>query len=235
MRDQYAGDISDLLKFAFLRALAGTDRVLGVAWYYDEGHDRRTDGQHVEWRGERAWQKLDADLHRALSNLPERSVAALEQLAIWPARTFFHRAQVAQGAARTAWANHKRSSLLGADLIFLDPDNGLSQRMSRKHATFEEVEALRQPGRAIVFITFPGRTKPHPELLTDLHERLRIRAQVGFAMTLRTSVAVPSRNGGRIPRIRWFTVVDPDRILVERVHRFSRHLAALPGVRVHVD
>jgi hypothetical protein len=29
MKDQYAGDISDVLKFAFLRALAGSDRMLG--------------------------------------------------------------------------------------------------------------------------------------------------------------------------------------------------------------
>lgn len=34
MRDQYAGDVSDFLKFAFLRALAGEDRILGIAWYY---------------------------------------------------------------------------------------------------------------------------------------------------------------------------------------------------------
>ena len=33
MRDQYAGDISDVLKFAFLRTLAGQDKTLGVAWY----------------------------------------------------------------------------------------------------------------------------------------------------------------------------------------------------------
>jgi hypothetical protein len=32
VRDQYAGDVSDVLKFAFLRALAGNDRTLGVAW-----------------------------------------------------------------------------------------------------------------------------------------------------------------------------------------------------------
>jgi hypothetical protein len=41
MRDQYAGDISDVLKFAFLRALAGKDRTLGIAWYYAPGDDGR--------------------------------------------------------------------------------------------------------------------------------------------------------------------------------------------------
>jgi hypothetical protein len=31
MRDQYAGDVSDVLNFTFLRTLAGQDRTLGVA------------------------------------------------------------------------------------------------------------------------------------------------------------------------------------------------------------
>ena len=39
MRDQYAGNVSDVLKFAFLRALAGADRALGIAWYYAPGDD----------------------------------------------------------------------------------------------------------------------------------------------------------------------------------------------------
>jgi hypothetical protein len=41
MRDQYACDISDLLKFAFLRALAAHDRSLAVCWYYNPDHDGR--------------------------------------------------------------------------------------------------------------------------------------------------------------------------------------------------
>ena len=43
MRDQYAGDVSDVLKFALLRALARQDRTLGVAWYYAPGDDGRPD------------------------------------------------------------------------------------------------------------------------------------------------------------------------------------------------
>lgn len=84
MRDQYAGDISDVLKFAFLRALARDDRALGVAWYYAPDNDGRADGRHLEWRGEAAWRLLDAQLHTGLSALPERSIAALERAAIWP-------------------------------------------------------------------------------------------------------------------------------------------------------
>lgn len=44
MRDQYASDVSDALKFAFLRALAGADRTLGIASYYAPVDDGRADG-----------------------------------------------------------------------------------------------------------------------------------------------------------------------------------------------
>jgi len=134
MRDQYAGDVSDVLKFAFLRTLAGEDRTLGVAWYYAPGHDGRTDGRHLEWKSEPAWQRLDAELHAGLSMLPERSVAALEQTAIWPKGTLFHREPMPSRLLRAAWGERKRVVLDAADVVILDPDNGLGAE-TPKHAT----------------------------------------------------------------------------------------------------
>ena len=69
MRDQYVGDISDVLKFAFLCSLTGNDRTLGIAWYYVPFDDGRPDGRHLEWKHEPAWRELDAPLHTGLSNL----------------------------------------------------------------------------------------------------------------------------------------------------------------------
>ena len=42
----------------------------------------------------------------------------------------------------------KRSALDGADIVFLDPDNGIGGD-TEKHATFAEIRLLRQRGRAI--------------------------------------------------------------------------------------
>ncbi|HEY3823325.1 MAG TPA: hypothetical protein VGL82_02150 [Bryobacteraceae bacterium] len=49
MRDQYAGDLSDLLKFSLLRALALADRSIGVACYYNPKRDRPQEGRHREY------------------------------------------------------------------------------------------------------------------------------------------------------------------------------------------
>ena len=236
MRDQYAGDVSDVLKFAFLRALAGNDRTLGVAWYYAPGDDGRADGRHLEWRDEPAWRLLDAQLHTGLSTLPERSIAALELAMIWPNGTLFHRDPVPSSVERGAWGARKRQALDRADIVFLDPDNGVGAE-SEKHATFSEIRLLRKPDRAIVFITFPGRTMPHDALLRQLHQRLAVEADADTVITLRTNVSVPRTVGSSsyVQRQRWFTVIDPDAELTARARAFADALAAVPRVRARLD
>lgn len=231
MRDQYAGDVSDVLKFAFLRALAGSDRTLGVAWYYLPGDDGRADGRHLEWRDEPAWRKLDEELCRELATLPERSIAALERSAIWPEGVLFHREPVPPCGGRSAWSARKRNALDRADIVFLDPDNGLGE--TEKYATFSEVAQLRRDGRAVVFIKFPQHVK-HEVLLRQLHERLMTETGAKNVLTLQTSVAVPCRTG-YVPRTRWFTVVDPDAELTARTRTFTTALTGLPRVRAKLS
>jgi hypothetical protein len=222
--------------FSFLRALAGADRTLDIAWYYAPGDDGRADGRHLEWRDEAAWRLLDTKLHAGLATLPERSIAALEQAAIWPARALFHREPVPPRVERSAWGMRKRSALHGADIVFLDPDNGVGAE-TEKHATSSEIRLLRRPGRAIVFITFPGRSMTHDALLRQLHERLAVEADAENVVTLRTNVSVPRAGGSRsyVQRQRWFTIVDPDAELTARAQTFATALASVPRVRARLD
>ncbi|MEI2386164.1 hypothetical protein [Breoghania sp. JC706] len=236
MRDQYAGDVSDVIKFAFLRALAGQDKTLGIAWYYAPSHDGRLDGRHLEWRDEKAWRALDEELHAGLANLPERSVAALEQAMIWPEGTLFHREPVPPRLERHVWGMRKRHALDAADILFLDPDNGIGGE-TEKHATLSEVRLLRKPGRAIVFITFPGRNLTHDALLQQLHERLSIETGTDNIATLRTNVSVPRApdSSSYVQRQRWFTIMDPDADLIARAHAFATALANVPRVRAKLE
>jgi hypothetical protein len=236
VRDQYAGDVSDVIKFAFLRALAGRDRTLGIAWYSAAGHDGRTDGRHLEWRDEPKWKALDPQLHAGLSALRERSIAALEGLPIWPKDTVFHREPVPANAARNAWAEQMRVTLDSANLLFLDPDNGLGET-GVKHATFSEAEMLRRLGRAIVVITFPGRSATHEVLVRKLHDRLRSGIGAQEPITLRTNVSVPRAPGARlyVQRQRWFTVIDSDAELTARAHVFAKAIASIPRVTAQLE
>jgi hypothetical protein len=234
MRDQYAGDISDVLKFGLLRALAGHDRNLGIAWYYAPGHDGRADGRHQEWRNEEAWHRLDQCVASALSSLPERSVEALESAQLWPAGSFFHREPMPHSTGRQEWAMRKRDALSECDLVFLDPDNGLGSD-PEKHATFTEVRDLRRIGRAIVFISFPKRVK-HDLQLRELHEKLRNETGAQDVFTIRTSVSVRSGSTGNfVPRARWFTVVDADSVLLNRAQSFAIALSSIPRAKATIE
>lgn len=130
-------------------------------------------------------------------------------------------------AGRSEWGARKRSALDGADIVFLDPDNGIGGE-TEKHATFSEIRLLRKPGRAIVFITFPGRSMKHDALLQQLHKRLAVETDAENIVMLRTNVSVPRTIGSSsyVQRQRWFTVVDFDTELTTRAEAFAAVLAA---------
>lgn len=104
MRDQYAGDVSDYLKYAFLRAMVEPGTSLGMAWYYLSGHDGRADGRHEEYLSELSWAALDPDLFQTLQKREGRSVAEHEGMKFWPADTSFHREPVPAARERGSWA-----------------------------------------------------------------------------------------------------------------------------------
>ena len=226
MRDQYAGDVSDLLKFAFLRVLAAGDRTVGVAWYYNRANDRRRDGCRREYCDEPKWKYLDPTVWNALKELPERSVDALERLGIWPAQTHFYGVPVPVKGSRQSWVENMKRALQGCGIVYLDPDSGVG-KTSKRHATVAEIEAMRQPGRAVVVIKFPARTN-HDTQLREFHEMLRGQTGAVCIATLRTRVSL------RYPSVRWFTIVDVDDVLVERAKQFARTLNGITNCSADV-
>lgn len=225
MRDQYAGDISDYLKFAFVRMVSRNDRRLGMAWYYLPGHDGRADGRHVEYWREEAWSTLDPGLFNRLSALPQRSVHGLENLDIWPEKTRFHRDPVGL-PNRREWVGRMVAHLAEADFVFLDPDNGLGKHRA-KHAHLNDLVSLRQAGRTLAIIKFPGRHKTHALQIADLHRQLR---DAGFRnpMTVSTCVRIVGANRRPVPRHRFFTLVDGDAQARRQVTEYVGRLNALP-------
>jgi hypothetical protein len=83
----------------------------------------------------------------------------------------FHSDPMPLRAVRSEWASRQRDALDQADIVFLDPDNGIGAE-SQKHATMLEILKLRKSARATVFITFPGRNLPHDDLVKRLHQQL---------------------------------------------------------------
>ena len=226
MRDQFAGDISDLLKFSLLRSLAGEDKSLGVGWYFVPEHNGRPDGMHREFCHEPNWKSLDENVWEGLRNLKQRSVEELEKLQFWRGEPKFHREPVPGIVLRQAWFSRLKDRLNGCSLVFLDPDNGLGKG-GKLHATTEEIRGIRQERRAVVLISFPGRVQ-HDEQAELLHHRLTSDAGARVLMTIATAVMV----GGK-PRVRWFTIIDPDEALAARAKSFVEKLNSILACKAH--
>ena len=167
MQNRYAGDIGDYVKLALLRAVAAGQK-LGVAWYLypDEGHN--SDGRHTAYLGKsEIWRHLDPELFDRLQRLVPRtrSVAALEELGVLQA-TFSrellehgHRAASVRSAARAEWFGRTLSALSGCEIVFADPDNGLTddrperraQPRFGKHMPISEARELAKGRCAVIY------------------------------------------------------------------------------------
>jgi hypothetical protein len=195
MQNRYVGDIGDFLKLGILRALSPGYR-LGVAWwlYPDENHN--ADGRHISYLTQPdQWRHFDPDLFDSLSQIVasgRRDVRALEASNILPGAAFATDLIPTGGPimqrrqARRKWFQAVRQTVQEADLVFLDPDNGLEpagyshgSAKAGKSILLAELRELTQPGRClIVYHHHTRRAGGHHAEIEHLADRLR---KSGFA------------------------------------------------------
>jgi hypothetical protein len=147
MRDSYIADVGDFGKYALLNALAGDDLRLGVLWCRNSEPDATQDGRFTEYPELRP---CDPDLYDRLAQIlkaKQRSLAHVENNNILPSNTLFYgnaipapkspcfsaAAREVQTRLRTVWFNDGFNRLSEAELVFLDPDNGLAAKRAQKH------------------------------------------------------------------------------------------------------
>ena len=224
MRDQFAGDISDLRKFAFLRAVTPAQSQLGIAWYYNAGPDGTNAGKHVEHKTEGKWSTLDPEVHAALSTITmeKRSVATLERLPFWPENTIFHREPIPAGLERSLWARDMAEFLESCDVVFADPDIGLGEK--KEHAKLDEVMALGRRGRPVIIIKFPHRHAKHPQQLDQLHRLFKGHS----VTTVRTCVTIEH------PLIAWFSIVNATDGMNSAAQEFAERLNTIENGKADV-
>jgi hypothetical protein len=171
VQDRYAGDVGDFQKFGFLRWVCDGEGVeplrLGVNWYLvpDEAHN--ADGKHIGYlnpsnRLARSLSACDPDLYSRLSVLVaegRRTVRNLELAGVLPPTAVTFDVPLRPGmmrSARDSWHRQSLEVLCQADVVFVDPDNGVSGRAWRTdHHKFvfshEIADYLRRGHSVIVY------------------------------------------------------------------------------------
>ena len=181
MQDRYFGDVGDYAKYALLRAIGRQLKPLsklGVIWYFFPDESHNGDGRHVTYLMSDGYRSLDPELHdtiAALLKVGRRRVAEVSASAILPPSTIYFqvptigiatvKGRSERLAARTHWFQHALAATRGADVVFLDPDNGVEVASVPKYAPkagkyvyWDEIEELWQEGRSLVVYHHLNRT-----------------------------------------------------------------------------
>ena len=162
MKNQYFGDINDYRKYGLLRALtAATPLNCLVAWMLTPD-DGSTSGQFIKYLDEaHRWQHHDPELYNGLQSLmtrtQDRGVRLIERTNLLPNTRYYSEAVPDDGHSRMSWLDGLIQESKTADLVFLDPDNGMevkSKPFGRKHSSkfayWHEVERLWSEGKSIL-------------------------------------------------------------------------------------
>ena len=180
MQDRYAGDIGDFGKFALLRELQEQGLVIGINWYKTEQSSaKQDDGKY--WITEelaKCNQELASelwDVYPSPSERDKRSIEALEKKKLINGDLYFHDLVPFDG--REEWHQRALKKLAGANLVFLDPDNGMvvpsaekNKRKRIKYVLDEEVRSYLCNSKSVLIYQHRPRRK-EAEYIEEMTQR----------------------------------------------------------------
>lgn len=184
MKDQYVGDCNDYYNYGLLRLLTDWGRLSStVAWMLTP-HDDRSDGSKLQYLDQpRRWRHHDPELFDKLHKLvridQRRSVRALEATGFLANCRFFGRRLTDDVTARKAYFETLLTLARGTELVYFDPDNGLSvasqpygRKGSSKYLYDHELAEFYAAGHSLVIYQHFPRRKRAP-FVREIAGRLR--------------------------------------------------------------
>jgi hypothetical protein len=168
MQNRYAGDVGDFGKFGLLRQIASTKLSIGVNWYLAPDENHNDDGKHIGYLSDPKFNGCDDELRELLQNVVKnnRSVGAIESLNPIPKATYFRKVLESPSIyfSRNDWHQAALQKLNSADIVFLDPDNGVLVKSvsegslkSNKYVFPREITDYYAAGKSIVFYNHRSR------------------------------------------------------------------------------
>ena len=198
MKNQYVGDIGDYGKYGLLRFLAAHGIRIGINWYLTQ-NDGSTDGKFTDYlldEKDRIYDPGLFDSLKEMASLRYKSVQMVESAQLIPQAEYFSEELSVSGSAsanrklnRHLWFNNSVLLLDRSDLIFADPDNGITFRIkdtakgSEKYVLPDEIAEYYTGGKDVVFYCHKGRRTVEAWERTKIEIRDYIRDAQIFVMT----------------------------------------------------
>jgi len=192
MQERYLGDSHDFVKYALLRYLhSNLNLRVGVNWYLTErtiDHCSNNDGEKRHHLKGGSWQRWDASLFDSIRIFEEKKHRVLRKVSahkILPADTLYFE-DIVPTSDRTLWHERGMSALSGADIVFLDPDNGFevksaSSKKLPKYSLYSEAVDYHKQGKIVVSIQFARQCCPERkarDIRANLYEQASYTAQL---------------------------------------------------------
>lgn len=172
MKNQYFGDVGDYGKYGLLRFFANNGIKIAVNWYLTED-DGSNDGNIVRYLESDDMRQYDPELFSVLKemlNAKNRSVLSFEKRCMIPNAVYFNdclyyerESKADRHQKRSKWHQDALTACSGADLVFLDPDNGAresepaSAKNGVKYCYANEIADYYYNGQNVVYYASKGR------------------------------------------------------------------------------
>lgn len=174
MKNQYVGDIGDYGKYSLLRYIAFHGIRIGVNWYLTD--DGSTDGKFTDYVKKDSEGNFDRDVFAVMrssviqNERSQRTVQMIQDENLIPEALYFDEKvnsnkliPMERAWDRRVWFERSTSVLKDTDLIFADPDNGITYRKTsrnkgcEKYVLPEEIALYYYGGKDVVFYSHKGR------------------------------------------------------------------------------
>lgn len=178
MQNGYTGDVGDFGKYGLLNEIckkSNGDIRLGVNWFYVEGGEN---GKHTKYlkdsyKDSKKYRECFPELYDQLKSIVDdrkRSIKEIEKNLVLPKETvFYSKPLLSSPVDRENWFKESLTKLKKADIIFLDPDNGIqtdkvkkTHKDAIKYVFRDEIEQYYELGKSLVIYNHEDR-KPRSE------------------------------------------------------------------------
>ena len=204
MQNRYIGDVGDFGKYGLLRSLMGVGESptphhslrLGVVWYLypdeldnsDGKFDQYLDGSEINHARFGECDRPLYDELQCLRKKQDRNIADVRSSGILPSNTLYYeqslsylrnQSRFSRQATRENWLKNAQEATTEADVIFVDPDNGISEtadplrKNGPKFVFIEDLRHFAQRDQSLVIYHHLGRRGKAVEQIKHLSERLR--------------------------------------------------------------
>ena len=174
MKNQYVGDIGDYGKYGLLRFLSQKGIRIGINWYLTED-DESSDGKFTGYLEKSENRSYDPELFDTLQEIcscEDKTVQMVEESGILTDAVFYSDLLMSRNVeasrrvrGRQMWFSGSILMLKDAELIFADPDNGITYsknpktKDNEKYILPEEIRKYYDTGKNVVFYCHKGRRK----------------------------------------------------------------------------